>query len=109
MPFRLYTNVAGKSVPKTIDYLCRKDLLQIDGLYAKISKLRYELYDLKKEDCFELCGTCVVCKDEGQRLELKEKEKWYVEEVKTVKAIVATVVWTRTRLLKVEYKQWKSP
>ena len=63
----------------------RKDLLQIDGLYARISKLRYELYDLKKEDCFELCGTCVACKDEGQRLELKEKEKWYVDEVKTVK------------------------
>ena len=86
----------------------RKDLLQIDALYARISKLRYELYDLKKEDWFELCGTCVACKDEGQRLELKEKEKWYVDEVKTVKAIVGTVVWTRTRLLKVEYKQWKS-
>ena len=26
----------------------RKDLLQIDRLYASISKLRYELYDLKK-------------------------------------------------------------
>ena len=69
-------------------------LLQIDGLNAKISKLRYELYDLKKEDCFELCGTCVACKDEGQRLEIKEKEKWYVDEVKTVKAIAGTVVWT---------------
>ena len=41
-------------------------------------------------------------------MELKEKEKWYVDEVKRVKAIVGTVVWTRTRLLKVEYKQWKS-
>ena len=82
-----------------------KDLLQIDGLYARTSKLRYELYDLRKEDCFELCGTCVAYKDEGQRLELKEKEKWYVDEVKRVKAIVGTV-WTRTRLLKVEYKQW---
>ena len=50
----------------------------------------------------------MACKDEGQRLELKEKEKWYVDEVKRVKAIVGTVVWTRTRLLKVEYKQWKS-
>ena len=83
-------------------------LLQIDGLYARISKLRYELYDLKKKDCFELCGTCVACKDEGQKLELKEKEKWYVDEVKRVKAIVGTFFWTRTRLLKVEYKQWKS-
>ena len=85
-----------------------KDLLQIDGLYARTSKLRYELYDLRKEDCFELCGTCVAYKDEGQRLELKEKEKWYVDEVKRVKAIVGTFFWTRTRLLKVEYKQWKS-
>ena len=57
-------------------------------------------YDLKKEDCFELCGTCVACKDEGKGLELKEKEKWYVDEVKRVKAIVGTVVWTRTRLIK---------
>ena len=50
----------------------------------------------------------MACRDEGQRLELKEKEKWYVDEVKRVKAMVRTVVWTRTRLLKVEYKQWKS-
>ena len=61
----------------------RKDLLQIDGLYARISKLRYELCHLKKKDYFELCGTCVACKDEGQKLELKEKEKWYVDEVKS--------------------------
>ena len=50
----------------------------------------------------------MACRDEGQRLELKEKEKWYVDEVKRVKAMVRTVVWTRTGLLKVEYKQWKS-
>ena len=30
-----------------------------------------------------------------------------MDEVKTVKAIVGTVVGTRTRLLTVEYKQWK--
>ena len=40
-------------------------------------------------------------------MELKEKEKWYVDEEKTVKAIVGTVVGSRTRLLPVEYKQWK--
>ena len=50
----------------------------------------------------------MACKDEGQRLELNEKEKWYVVEVKRVKAMVGTVVWTRTRSLKVEYKKWKS-
>ena len=70
----------------------RNDLLQIDGLYGRISKLRYESYDLEKEDWFELCGTCMACKDEGQRLELKEKEKWYVDEMKRVRAIVGTVV-----------------
>ena len=36
-----------------------------------------------------------------------DKEKWYVDEANTVKAIVGTVVGTRTRLLRVEYKQWK--
>ena len=41
-------------------------------------------------------------------MELKEKEKCYLDEVKTVKAIVGSVVGTRTRLSTVEYKQWKS-
>ena len=40
-------------------------------------------------------------------MEVEEKEKWYVDEVKRLKAIVVTVVETRTRLLPVEYKQWK--
>ena len=40
-------------------------------------------------------------------MELKEKEKWYVDEEKTVEAILGTVVGSRTRLLRVEYKQWK--
>ena len=86
----------------------RKDLLQTDGLYSRISKLRYELYYLKKEDWFKLCGTCMASKYEGQRLELEKKEKWYADEVNRVKAIVGTIVWTRTRLLKVKYKQWNS-
>ena len=52
----------------------RKDLLPADGLYARICKLRYELYDLKKEDWFKLCGTCMASKDKEQRLELEEKK-----------------------------------
>ena len=47
----------------------------------------------------------MACKDEGQRLELEEKEKWCVDEVKKLKAIIVTVVGTRTRLSTVEYKQ----
>ena len=68
------------------------------------------MYDLaKRTDLNHVAlGVVMACKDEGQRLELKKKEKWYVEEVKRLKAIVVTVVWTRTRLLTVEYKQWRS-
>ena len=53
-------------------------------------------------------GVVMACKDEGQRLELEEKEKWCVDEVKRLKAIVVTVVGTKTRLSTVEYKQWRS-
>ena len=45
----LYQNVAGEAVLKRIDTSAlRKDLLQINGVYARISKLKYELYDLRK-------------------------------------------------------------
>ena len=53
-------------------------------------------------------GVVMACKDQGQRLELEEKEKWCVDEVKRLKAIVVTVVGTKTRLSTVEYKQWRS-
>ena len=53
-------------------------------------------------------GVVMACKDQGQRLELEEKEKWCVDEVKRLKAIVVTVVGTKTRLSAVEYKQWRS-
>ena len=88
----------------------RNDLLQMGGLYANISKLRYELYDLRKRIDLNYVALSVVMawKDEGQRLELEDKEKWCVDEVKKLKAIVVTVVGTRTRLSTVEYKQWRS-
>ena len=50
-------------------------------------------------------GVVMACKDEGQRLELEEKGKWYVDEVKRLKVIVVTFVGTRTRSSTVEYKQ----
>lgn len=53
-------------------------------------------------------GSVLACKDEGQGLKLEEKETWYLDEVERLKAIVQTiVVETRTRLITVEYKQWK--
>ena len=53
-------------------------------------------------------GVVMACKNEGRTLELEEKEKWCVDEVKRLKAIVVTVVGTKTRLSAVEYKQWRS-
>ena len=53
-------------------------------------------------------GVVMACKDKGQRLGLEKKEKWCVDEVKRLKAIVVTVVGTKTRLSTVEYKQWRS-
>ena len=53
-------------------------------------------------------GVVMACKNEGRTLELKEKEKWCVDEVKRLKAIVVTVFGTKTRLSAVEYKQWRS-
>ena len=97
--------MAGEAVRKRIDTSAlRKDLLQINGVYARISKLKYELYDLRKRTDlnYVALGVVMACKDEGQRLELEEKEKWYVGEVKRLKAIVVTVVGTRTRLSTVE-------
>ena len=96
--------MAGEAVLKRIDTSAlRKDLLQINGVYARISKLKYELYDLRKRTDlnYVALGVVMACKDE-ERLELEEKEKWYVGEVKRLKAIVVTVVGTRTRLSTVE-------
>ena len=53
-------------------------------------------------------GVVMACKDEEQRLELEHKEKWSVDEKKRLKAILVTVVGTKTRLSTVEYKQWRS-
>ena len=53
-------------------------------------------------------GVVMACKNEGWTLELEEKEKWCVDEVKRLKAIVVTVVGTKTRLSAVEHKQWRS-
>ena len=97
--------MAGEAVLKRIDTSAlRKDLLQINGVYARISKLKYELYDLRKRTDlnYVALGVVMACKDEGRRLEFEEKEKWYVGEVKRIKAIVVTVVGTRTRLSTVE-------
>ena len=97
--------MAGEAVLKTIaTSALRKDLLRINGVYARISKLKYELYALRKRTDlnYVALGVVMACKDEGQRLELEEKEKWYVGEVKRLKVIVVTVVGTRTRLSTVE-------
>ena len=46
-------------------------------------------------------GVVMACKNEGRTLELED-------EVRRLKAMVVTVVGTKTRLSAVEYKQWRS-
>ena len=110
MPFSTKMWLENVCRKRLITSALRKDLLQIDGLDARISKLRYELYDLRKriDLNYVALGVVMACKDQGQILELEEKEKWCVDEVKRLKAIVVTVVGTKTRLSTVEYKQWRS-
>ena len=91
------------SSPKTPYELCIGP-----GLIS--GSLRYELYDLRKRidlNCLAL-GVVMACKNKGRTLELEEKEKWCVDEVKRLKVIVVTVVGTKTRLSAVEYSQWRS-
>lgn len=52
-------------------------------------------------------GGVLAYKDEGQGLKLEEKEKWYLDEVERPKAIIEAIVETRTRLIEVEFKQWR--
>ena len=58
--------MAGEAVPKTIDTSAlRKDLLQIDGVYARISKFKYALYELtKRTDLnYVALGVVMACKN----------------------------------------------
>ena len=91
------------SPPKTPYELCIGP-----GLIS--GSLRYELYDLRKriDLNYVALGVVLACKNEGRTLELEEKEKWCVDEVKRLKVIVVTVVGTKTRLSAVEYRQWRS-
>ena len=52
-------------------------------------------------------GSVLACKDEGRGLKLEEKEKWYLDEVERLNGMIEAIVGTRTRLITVEYKQWK--
>ena len=55
----------------------RSDLQRIDRLYSTLARLKFELYNLRKEAAVEYTAVCgvVTCKDEKTRLVLEEKEK----------------------------------
>ena len=53
----------------------RSDLQRIDRLYSTLARLKFELYNLRKEADVEYTAVCgvVTCKDEKTRLVLEEK------------------------------------
>ena len=53
----------------------RNDLQKIDGLYSTLARLKFELYNLRKEADVEYTAVCgvVTCKDEKTRQVLEEK------------------------------------
>ena len=54
----------------------RNDLQKIDRLYSTLARLKFEIYNLRKEADVEYTAVCgvVTCKDEKSRLVLEEKE-----------------------------------
>ena len=54
----------------------RCDLQKIDRLYSTLARLKFEIYNLRKEavEYTAVCGV-VTCRDEKTRLVLEEKEK----------------------------------
>ena len=55
----------------------RNDLQEIDRLYSTLARLKFEIYNLRKEADVEYTAVCgvVTCKDEKSRPVLEEKGK----------------------------------
>ena len=88
----------------------RIDLLHIDKLYTRISKCKYDLYNLRKEVNLEYVsvGGVVSCKDDEVRKQLEEKETKHNIEIAELRSSVDDIVTNRVKLISSELKQWKS-
>ena len=88
----------------------RIDLLHIDKLYTRISKCKYDLYNLRKEVNLEYVsvGGVVSCKDDEVRKQLEEKETKHNIDIAELRSSVDDIVANRVKLITLELKQWKS-
>ena len=88
----------------------RSDLQRIDRLYSTLARLKFELYNLRKEADVEYTAVCgvVTCKDEKTRLVLEEKEKCMGLELAAIKRNVDDIVESRTKLITSEITQWRN-
>ena len=79
----------------------RCDLQKIDRLYSTLARLKFEIYNLRKEADVEYTAVCgvVTCKDEKTRLVLEEKEKCIGLELVAIKRNVDDIVENRTKLI----------
>ena len=87
----------------------RCDLKKIDRLYSTLARLKFEIYNLRKEADVEYTAVCgvVTCKDEKSRLVLEEKEKCMGLELAAIKRNVDDIVESRTKLITSEITQWR--
>ena len=88
----------------------RCDLQKIDRLYSTLARLKFEIYNLRKEADVEYTAVCgvVTCKDEKTRLVLEEKEKCMGLELAAIKRNVDDIVESRTKLITSEITQWRN-
>ena len=88
----------------------RCDLQKIDSLYCTLARLKFELYNLRKEADVEYTAVCgvVTCKDDKTNLVLEEKEKCIGLELVAIKRNVDDIVESRTKLITSELTYWRN-
>ena len=86
--------------------ICKK----IDRLYNTLARLKFEIYNLRKEAEVEYTAVCgvVTCRDEKTRLVLEEKEKCIGLELADIKRNLDDIVENRTKLITSEMSQWRN-
>ena len=69
MPKEIETWYAEVLKSRHITFAIRSDLQKIDRLYSTLARLKFELYNLRKEADVEYTAVCgvVTCKDEKSR------------------------------------------
>ena len=88
----------------------RCDLQKNDRLYCTLARLKFELYNYRKEADVEYTAVCGVgtCKDEKTNLVLEEKEKCIGLELVAIKRNVDDIVESRTKLITSELTHWRN-